>query len=325
MPDVLTQSQIDELLNNLQSGEINEEQEDNSSNGRRVKEYDFKTPKKLTKEQLKILLGIHENFARHLASYFSGILRTYCEISVSSIEELIYYEYNNALPDAVMIAAIDVDPIEGSILVDMSNSIAFGLISRLLGGNGDTMTLDREYTEIEISLISRIYKQIAIFMKEAWSGFIPAEAHLKQIETNARLIQSISMEQVVILVLMDVSIWSIKGTIAFCIPCINLESIIDQINKNQYRPSRQYDNKQEEMLRDEMLKHIKGSQLELSGLFGETTLTIQEITNLQVGDVIRFDQSADSDVRLNIGGKTWFYGVPGTKKNKKVIKIKSVI
>jgi flagellar motor switch protein FliM len=112
MPEVLSQSQIDELLNGLSSGDIDYEQSQ-KEDSKKLKEYDFRSPKKLTKEHQKVLKSIYEHFARHLASYFSGILRTYCEISVASIEEQPYFEYNNALPDAVLIAVIDAKPIKG--------------------------------------------------------------------------------------------------------------------------------------------------------------------------------------------------------------------
>ncbi|MCX7614244.1 MAG: flagellar motor switch protein FliM [Clostridiales bacterium] len=325
MPDVLSQKQIDELLNSLA---IEQSEEGPSApvktTGKKVKDYNFKTPKKLTKEQQKMILGIHENFARHLASYFSGILRTYCQISVASVEELPYYEYNNSLPDTVMIGAVDVKPIEGSMLVDISNTVTFALIARMLGGNGNALNPDREFTEIEISLMTRIFNQITSFTKDAWSEFIHVDVEMKQLETNARLVQAMPMEEVVIIVMMDVELLSVKGTISFCIPCINLEGIIDQLSKSQRFLKRQIESTQEGNLKEAMFSQIKGSELELRGIFGETKLTIHDIIHLQVGDVIKFDQSIDSDIKIDIGKQTWFYGVPGIRRNKKVIKVKKI-
>jgi len=325
--DVLSQSEINELLKSLTSGETILEQELVNSN-QKVREYDFKTPKKFTKEQIKILSGIHENFARQLSSYFSGILRTYSQIDVVSIEEQHYFEYNNALPDTVLIGVLEANPIEGFILVDISNSITYNLLERMLGGGSRESSIipDREFTEIEISLMERILKQIAIFTKDAWSEMIAVEASLQGIETNARLIQSIAMDEIVVIVIMDVNIGSIKGTINFCIPCINIESLIDRFNQNRYFPKRALDSSQEEMIKDSLVSNIKAAPLEMCAVFGETVLSLNDILNLQIGDVIKFDQDVDMDIKINVNDKeTWFYGIPGIKNNKKAVKINKVI
>jgi len=325
MPEILSQSQIDELLNSLRSEDAAQAETETRRGVRKVKEYDFRTPKKLTKEQIKTLQGIHENFARHLASYFSGVLRTYCEISVDSIEELPYYEYNNALPDSVMIGVLDIKPIEGSVLVDISNAVTFALIDRLLGGAGNSVAFEHEFTEIEVSLMAKVFHQIAAFVGEAWANLLEVEAEYQQIETNARLIQSMPMEEVVVIVMMDVSIGDTKGTMSLSIPCINLEGIIEQLNKNKMLPKRQLDQAQDDLLRDTMLSHIHSSSLELRGVLGETQLTIQDITGLQVGDVVRLDQVAGKNVKVTIGGRAWFYGVIGTSRNRKAIKVRKIL
>lgn len=323
MPEILSQSQIDELLNALKSEDAAKAEAQQAA--KRVKNYDFKTPKKLTKEQTKILLGIHENFARHLASYFSGVLRVFCEISVSSIEELPYYEYNNALNDSVMIGVFDVKPIEGSILVDISNTVTLTLIDRLLGGTGNGYSGKHEFTEIESALMSKVFRQIATFIKEAWATLMEVESEFQQIETNARLIQSMPMEEIVVIVMMDISIGEIKGTMGFSIPCINLEGIIEQLNKNKAVPKRQIDQSQDEFFRENMFNRIRNSALEVRGVLGETQLTIQDITNLQVGDVVRIGHHAEKYVKVAVGERTWFTGIMGVSRNRKAIKVQKIL
>ncbi len=167
----------------------------------------------------------------------------------------------------------------GLLLVDVSNSITFNLIERLLGGGSRESSLmpNREFTEIEISLMERIFKYITSFIKESWSGFMNVNTVLKQIETNARLIQSISMDEIVIIVIMDVSIGSIKGTINFCIPCINLEAIIENMSQNKYQLRKTLDSSLEEKSRQQIQSNIKDANLEVHAVFGETTLSIKDV------------------------------------------------
>ena len=99
MADVLTQAQIDEMLKNVAAGAVPEV---SAKEEEKVKEYDFRAPKKFTKEQIKVLDGIFENYARLLSSYLTGLLRLYCRVSLVNIEEQRYSEFNNALPDYVL-------------------------------------------------------------------------------------------------------------------------------------------------------------------------------------------------------------------------------
>ena len=94
--DILSQAQMGEMLKNVAAGavpEVTQKEEE------KVKEYDFRAPKKFTKEQIKVLDGIFENYARLLSSYLTGLLRLYCRVSLVNIEEQRYSEFNNALPD----------------------------------------------------------------------------------------------------------------------------------------------------------------------------------------------------------------------------------
>lgn len=170
MAEVLSQSQIDALLNSISSGEEVIPSED-SGHGN-VKDYDFYSPKKFTKEQLRTVDSLHENMGRLLSSYFSGILRVFCDISVLQVEEQRYYEYNNALPDTALIGLIDLKPAninlpDATLMLDMSNNLSFFLIDRLLGGPGGSTALQRDFTDIELAIMNDIYLKISEYLVES--------------------------------------------------------------------------------------------------------------------------------------------------------------
>lgn len=158
MSEVLTQKQIDQLLSELLSSGSGADIA--AISDRRIKTYDFKSPKKFSKDQLKVIRSVYESFARHLAVYLSGVLRTSCQIKVDTTEEQPYFEYNNALPDIVLMGVFDVKQFGGSIVIEISNEITFTIVEILLGGNGSGKILEREFTEIEISLMKNIFRQM---------------------------------------------------------------------------------------------------------------------------------------------------------------------
>lgn len=159
MADTLTQEQIDAMLSSVLAGDsapldTHEEKEE-------IKEYDFRTPKKFTKEQIKILERIFENYSRHLSSYITGLLRLYCKVSLASIEEQKYFEFSNALPDYTIMGIVDLgieddDIEESNAVLQLSNSLTFTMIDRMLGGKGTYEDADRDFTEIEINVMRAV-------------------------------------------------------------------------------------------------------------------------------------------------------------------------
>ena len=160
MAEALSQSQIDELLNKMRTCGMEEiEQEEAESAARaKEKEYDFSSPKKFTKDQLKSLNSLYENFARVASSYITSVLRDVCEIGVAQIEEQRYYEYSNSLPDNALVAMISFQPEsqqydETLLMMDMATSFGYFMVDRMLGGSGAPSQPDRDYSEIELIVL----------------------------------------------------------------------------------------------------------------------------------------------------------------------------
>ncbi|MEA4921211.1 MAG: flagellar motor switch protein FliM [Clostridiaceae bacterium] len=318
MPEILSQNQIDDLLSELMGGGP---QTKIDTPDKHIREYNFKTPKKLSRDQQKVLTGIHEIFARHLAAYLAGLTRSYCEVNVVSIEEHPYYEYNNALPDILVTGIIDVNILKGSLLLDMSDSIAFALIERMFGSNvRSDKTPQRDFTEIELSLMDRVFRKATVFVEEAWAHVPNVSATLRQIETNTRFIKSISMDEVVAVIVFSVLVNGAKGTVTCCVPCMNIDDVLDSLNtyRNTQEPG---DENDEEQKQQSIMNSLSESSIEMRGILGKTVIPMGEVVTLQPGDVIRLEQHLDSPVVVTVNGKAWFYGRPGISKNQMAVKI----
>jgi flagellar motor switch protein FliM len=127
--DVLSQSQIDELLNSFSNeGTKAFDNLDQEANEKKIKKYDFKMPKKFTKEQLKMITDIYETYSRLLSSYLTSITRLYCQVKVLQVEEQRYFEFNNALPDYVFMGTVnlgieDKEIVDSDCIIQISNTM----------------------------------------------------------------------------------------------------------------------------------------------------------------------------------------------------------
>jgi flagellar motor switch protein FliM len=227
MAEILSQNQIDSLLKSLTQG-IEEEESQEHATGKRVKDYDFRSPKLFTREQLKLLNSIYETYARILSSHITALLQTYTHVEILEVEEQQYYEFNNALPDSVLVGMIDFSIKDGEeddnlIIMDVSKEIAFCSIDRLLGGLGRPLEQDREFTEIELGILEHTMRGMVNLMKNPWSDYIEVSPRLTKLETNSRILQGIGADDNVVIIVMNITVNESQGKINICIPASTLD------------------------------------------------------------------------------------------------------
>lgn len=116
MGDVLSQSEIDNLLNALSSGELDvDEIKENSE--QTVKDYDFARPSKFSKEHLRTLEIIFEHYGRLLTTNLPVYLRKSVQVEVMNSEAVTYSEFTNALSNPVLLGIVNFAPLHGNIIV----------------------------------------------------------------------------------------------------------------------------------------------------------------------------------------------------------------
>ncbi len=324
MAETLTQEQIDALLSSAMSGEVVE-----SSKEADVKEYDFRAPKKFTKERIKILDSIFDNYARLLSSYLTGLLRLYCKVSLASIEEQRYFEFNNALPDYVMMGTLDLgihDDDIGTVtsIVQLSNSLTYILIDRLLGGRGEYKDADRDFTEIEVSIIDKIINNMAALMREPWEPYVEVNPSVVNIETNSRVYSAVDYDDTMILVALEATVSDTKTIITICLPALSLDELMQKYVSKSVRSTRRFDAAREQERRDNIMRALNDTSLNIVAELGKTSLDVVDVLNLQIDDIIPLDLSIESNVKLKIGNRVWFDGKLGSYNQNKAVKIENV-
>lgn len=323
MPETLSQNQIDELLKRMRSGISEKEPEPKT----KEKLYDFSSPKKFTKDQLKSLNNLYENFSRVLSSYFTSILRSVCEVSISQVEEQRYHEFNNALPDNTLVGMISFQPNavsygETTLMIELPTPFGFLLIDRLMGGSAENYSPDRDYTDIETALLELILTNITRYMQEAWSSYFPLKTSLRSVETNGRFLQAFSPQDIVVIVSIEIREEHFTGTANICMPAENLEEIINSFSVKYTHPTKQQDPGKDKMKQELLLDYIKQSDLEVTAFLDTCRMSLNEIMQLQVGDVISLNRRIDDDISVFVEGVPWFtarIGEAGTKKALKLV------
>ncbi|WP_129596947.1 flagellar motor switch protein FliM [Anaerophilus nitritogenes] len=323
MSDVLSQSEIDALIQALSSGEVDAQEITAETQEAKVKKYDFRRPDKFAKDQLRTLQIIHENFARLLNTFLSGYLRSLAQVEVLSVEQLSSHEFINSVSNPAVLSIIEFAPLEGQIILDITAEVAFVIIDRILGGNGKPIEETRSFTEIEISLLKKLVKQILKLFQEPWENVIELKPKLEKIETNSQFAQIVSPSETIALVTLSIKIGEVEGMVNLCIPHLVIEPILPKLNTRLWFTNT---NKERTIEDEEILVHrIEKTQTSIRAVLGSTHITVSEFLDLQIGDVIELDTLIQEPVKILVGNKLKYYGKPGSKKKKMAIQIEDVI
>ena len=323
MGDILSQAEIDALLNQLNSGENAESIITPVADAREARKYEFENPQKFNKEQLRTLENIFDNYARSVSSFLTAYLRTSTTLEVLNAEQIMYRDFNVALANPAILAMVELQPLKGTAVVDLSTNIGYAIIDRILGGPGFGLKKLREFSEIEKILIERVMLQMLSFLPESWENVAPIKPKLEKIETNSQFAQYIGPTEPVALVVMSIKVGSSEGTINICLPHLVMEPVMEKLYTKYWYIQRGDDDKQS--YRSNLEAELERTQVPVTAVVGKTTVRVNDFINLQVGDIIKLDSYISSDMDIMVGDMLKFHAKPGISRGKNAIQITSLI
>ena len=325
MAEVLSQSQIDALLSAARSGEMDLSASAEKKAEKKYRKYDFKSPRKFTKDRLKMLSSVFENYTRVINSRINGLLHTTCEITVESVEEQRYYEFSNALSEGDVLALADVElegeghPEEPPMLLHFTTSLMLSMMDRLMGGEGDLdprLPDGYTFTDLELRLYESIVKDLVSVLGGSCENYIDLTFRFHRMETNPTLVQTIGLDETVVIIGISMKFSNSSGQMNICLPGSVLANIFTRI-----AAANQAGRGSGEDCSGEILDILRDSELEISAELGRTELQLRDIYFLDVGDVIDLGHPTEEPVYLYIGGKPWFSGKMGIQNNNMAVKI----
>lgn len=322
MGEVLSQNEIDSLLQALSSGELDAE-EMKDSNEKQVKNYDFARPAKFSKEHLRTLEIIFEHYGRLLSTNLPVYLRKTVQVEVMSSEAVTYSEFSNALSNPVLLGIVNFAPMKGNIIVEIAENVGYAIVDRLLGGAGLPLDKVREFSEIELLIIERIYNVCVNLLTEPWESVCELTPRLERIETNSQYAQIIAPTEMIALVTLNIKIGDVEGLINICLPYLTLEEVMDKLNTKYWYSSLQ--DKDEQIYTDRIEALISKAPMPMKAVLGNSMISVNDFLGLQLGDIIRLDTKVDQELDIYVGNLKKFTALPGASGDSYAVRVTSVI
>ena len=322
MSDILSQSEIDNLLKQLSEGDLDVDQIQGEDE-KQVKNYDFSRPTKFSKEHLRTLEIIFEHYSRLISTNLPVYLRKNVQVSVASSETVTFSEFSNALSNPSVLGIVNFAPLNGNIIIEIATNLCYTMLDRMLGGSGQPLEKSRDFSDIELTILQKLLVMFTQLMREPWKNVVEISPVLSRLETNPQFAQVIAPSDMIAIVTLNMKIGDVEGMLNICLPFFTLEDVMDKLNTKYWFSTMQenHDEHYEEYI-ESMIRRV---DVPIKAVLGKSTISVSDFLNLQVGDCIRLDSRVDTDMEVYVGNIKKFTALPGTEKDSYAVQITSVI
>lgn len=288
--------------------------------GVEVRQYDFKRPERVSKDQMMALETLHEAFARNFGASLSGFLRTIVEVRVAACEQMTYGEFVSGLPIPTSYNLIQPDSLEGQMCLEVSPLIIYPIIDRLLGGtNQDLFIPQRPMTAIEQRLISNVLRRGLDALSEAWESVHPLKFEIVAHESNPQLVQIVPPNEVVMVIGLEVRMASRAGTMNLCIPYNVIEPVMEELSSQSwFAVSR---SEQDHTSEQRIAQNLDQTGVDVKAVLAETTITLRDLSEMKIGDLIVTTTSSTEPALVLVGKEPKFRAQVGQHKGSRAIRI----
>lgn len=310
MADVLSQNEIDALLSALSTGELEPEQVPKEDEKHKVKLYDFRSPQKFSKDHIRTLELIHDNFARIISNYLTGQVRKNVKVKIETVEQVTYEEFIHSVQNPTILTLFKMPPLTGTLLFETNPEFSFQIIDILLGGTGERKNNNKEFSDIDKNIMFQVVGELLSNLKLAWEDILHVEPEIESLETNPAINQTLAPNEPVALIVFSVEMGKSNTFINLCIPYLSIEKVLYKLVVQYWFKSDEDEFEDESKQKIEL--GLNPVEVELAAELGNTSLSVDDFLRLSIGDIIKLDNKCTKPIKVLIQDEEYYYGKPGT-------------
>jgi flagellar motor switch protein FliM len=319
---ILSQDEIDALLTTVSAGDASGDDGYEDAKLRSIVAYDFKHPNRVSKDQIRTLENMHDNFAGHFGSTLSAVLRTIVDVDLVSVDQITYSEFIMSLVSPSCTYTFSARPLEAVSLVDFNPTLTFSLIDRMFGGHGKILETERELTGIERSVMGRLVERLYSELEKSWEHIVKVELGQISFETNPQFIQIVPPGETVVVISFQVKLFQSTGLLTMCYPYVALEPIITKLSAQNWIDATKRKNIDTERLVNlDNLNRVSG---DVSAVLLRTNVKMRDFMMLKIGDVIPSEKKIQLPIEVCINRRKKFTARPGLLGKKRAFQVLAV-
>ncbi len=279
--DFLSQDEVDALLNGV-TGTSDEPVVQQQTEG--VRPYNIATQERIVRGRMPTLEIINERFARLLRIGLFNFVRRTAEISVGPVRVVKYSEFVRNLVVPTNLNLVHCKPLRGTALLIFNPDLVYLIIDNLFGGNGQfhARVEGRDFTQTEQRIIQRMLAVVFEDLEKAWAPVHPLKLEFVRSEMNTQFANIATPNEVVVVTTFNIDLGNAGGEFHICMPYSMIEPIRDVLYSSLQGEQIDVDKRWVKLLS----KQVQAADVEMIVNLGRAELTLQQVLNMQPGDVI---------------------------------------
>jgi len=323
MGSVLSQDEVDALLEGVASEDVVSKDDDDEYDPSEVINFDLTAQDRIIRGRMPTLEIIHDRFVRLFRLTLSNALRRVVDISVRSTELIKFGEFIKSLPVPTSINLFRMTPLRGNALMVFETRLVFTLVEMFFGGAGDMETKNesRDFTEIESRMIKRVIISGLEDLQTSWRPVYPIQVNYSRTEINPQFVSIAPHSEIVIVVTFDIEIGRAPMSITVCVPYSMIEPIRTKLNAGFQSEQDEKDNTWSNRFK----QNLEKVNVELVAKLGEIDISVRDFLNLKKDDLLYLEQETNNPISVEVNGVEKFTGFQGSYKGRKAININELI
>lgn len=311
---ILTQEEIDALLSAMERGDVDIEQE--TKKDVEAAPYNLTSQNILLRDQFSALEEVYDKFTRLVQEGLSSALQRSIFIEFVSKEMVKYQEFISAFSNPTSFNIFSMAPLVGKALLCIEPNLVFSLIDSMLGGDGKPTTRVREFTQIELRMITKLVDDILVKFQNAWSGVYPLKVNLKKTETKPEFVQLVPPGDTMLIIVFAIKGQEFSGNFHIAIPYLMLEPIKEKLSPKYLR-----EKDMENTWGPQLKELLKDTFVTVIAELGRTSQTVRDLLNLQVEDIIKLRAGPEDLISVSVDQVPKYKGYPGIIKGNRAVEI----
>ena len=324
MSEILSQDEVDSLLDGLDSGEVETETDiEKPEPVEGVVAYDFTSQDKVIRARMPTFDVINERLSREVRATLSSLLQTNVDVSANPFDTLKFSEFVRSLPVPTSLHVFRMEPLRGHGLVVLESQLVYNLIDTFFGGEalGKARVEGREFTTIEEVMIQKAVVAVLKNIEASWAPIEPVKTSLIRSEMNPQFTAIVLPTDLVIVTRFEIELEQAAGNLVVCYPYSMIEPMRNKLSSGVQAEIEEVDTNWHRMIREVILN----SEVDLRIQLGITEITGEKLLYMQPGDVIQLDNDASEPLSCFVDGLEKLTGYIGVQRGFQAFKIEDKI
>lgn len=322
MSQILSQDEVDALLRGVTDGEI-ETESDQPMDDSGIVPYDLTSQERIIRGRMPTLDIINQRFSRLFRATLSAQMRKVADVTTVSTDTVKFGEFIKSLPVPASLHIFRMEPLRGFALLAAESKLVFSLVDNFFGGgtNASYKVEGRDFTSIEQKMIKKVILSALQDWEKAWKPVHTVQVSFVRSEINPQFAAIVPTTDVVVIVLFEIEMESVTGTITICLPYSTIEPIITKLRAGFQSDHLEVDQTWVKRLRGK----LENAEVEIVVELGKTMLRSSELVHLSLGDIIQLDNDVSDELILRVEGVKKFKAFPGVSRGNKAVQVASII